>query len=233
MMKLKTATAIALCLTILVPGMAAAQVKKAGGAYLLRLKLKKGDVHKYSIGTSITGLPAEQTGGTSGPIVINGTLEQKVLSITGKLAKVQITTGAMTMQGGMTVSQPQTTTIDVDDLGNGSNAKGQAGFGIQLPKNPIKIGGTWSKAMVLPGAMGARGTGTATYRFNGIKKQGKKMLADISFSIASTGMMKGGSGRAYLSPTDGSLANLTMKLSVSNPQGGPDLNTSVNISSTK
>lgn len=229
MIKFKTVAGFVACCSLCLPALASAQIKKTGPAYLFRLKFKVGTLHKYNLGTKITGLSAAQGGGAGGGIDLKGTLQQKVVSVAGKSAKVEVTTSALNSATGGSIGQPQTAVLDVDELSNASSNGKTASFAIPFSKTPVKVGGTWTQKVSMPGSMGGSSNGAATYRFNGIKKVGKQNLADVTFSVAQAGMMKSGTGHALLQPTDGSLVSLSLKLNVANPQGGADLTTLVVI----
>ena len=234
MIKTNSIAVAAACFAILIPSAASAQIKKVGGSYLLRLKFKAGTVKKYNLVTAITGLPASAMGGSGGPMKLTGTLTEKVISVAGNKGTLQVETSAMALATGQTFGQPQTQTVTIDDLGNDGGAGNAPGYGVHLPQKAVKVGESWTQSMAMPGAMGSgQGGATATYKFNGIKSVGGKSLADISFAISSNGLLKGGSGHAYLLPVDGSLSQMDMKMSVSNPSGGADLVTIVSIRPAK
>jgi hypothetical protein len=236
MIKFNSIAAAAVCLALFAPATSPAQIKKAGNGYLMRLKFKAGEVHKYSLLTTVTGLPASAaTGGGSG-IRVTGSMEQKVVSVKGKVATILVSTSAMTMSSGQAVGEPKSMTVTVDDQGNSSGGNAQGSFGVHLPKGPVKVGETWNMKTEVPGGtMGASAGGsvTATYKFNGIKHVGRQSLADVTFSLSSTGMLKGGTGHALLLPENGALSSMTMKMMVSNPMGGADLTTVVSIQTVK
>ena len=227
MIKFNSIVASAICLALVLPAASLAQVKKSGKGYLLRCKYRVGDSRKYKLVATASGVP-----GAAAPMVITGSFQEKVLSVTGKSANIELSSSAM-MVGGQPLSQPAKKTFKVDELGNVSGGGGATAYSIHLPKEAIKVGGTWKSGSELPGTMGGGGTATMTYRFNGVKKVGKQSVADITFSISSTGMVKGGSGRAYLSVADSSLASMSMKMTVSNPAGGADLTSTVKIDPAK
>lgn len=233
MMNSHYTAAAAACISVLLPLSANAQVKKQGAGYLLRMKYKPGTVRKYSIVTSIVGLPAGTAGAAGGPMKISATVEQKVLSVAGKVAKVEVKTSAFQMANGTSVGAPQTVNSSIDELGDSTGYGKASGFGVHFPKEPIKVGGTWSRENAIPGMMGGATKAKTTYKFNGIKRVGKLSVADVSFNIDPSGMMKGGSGHSYLNPTDGSLSSVSMKFTVANPQGGTDLVTTVSIQPAK
>jgi len=217
---------------LLLPLSAHAQIKKSGNAYTLRMKYTPGTVRKYSIVTTITGMSAAQAG-VQGPLKITGTLEQKVLSVAGKVGKLEIKTSALQMANGTAIGEPKTVTTNVDEFGNAADEQGNQGYGVHFPKEAIKVGGTWSQATDIPGTVGGASKATTTYKFNGIKRVGKQSVADISFNIQPAGMLKGGSGHSYLNPADGSLAGLSLKINIANPQGGADLMTNVSVQPIK
>jgi hypothetical protein len=144
-----------------------------------------------------------------------------------------VQTGALTTASGQALTQPQTATITVDELGNATGEANQGSFGVHLPKAPVKVGETWTQSTAIPGGASGGGSVSATYKFNGLKKVGKLSLADISFSLSSTGMVKGGTGHAYLLPSNCALSSMTMKMTVANPAGGGDLTTTVSMQTAK
>jgi hypothetical protein len=229
MNKFGIAATAALLLAALAPSAASAQIAKSGKAYLLRLKFRAGEDRKYTLSTELSGIAAAPGGG----IKLSGPLEEKIISVKGKTANVTVSIGALKTKDGQAFGEPQSTTITVDELGNASGSvTGQSSFGVHFPKNPVKIGETWTHETQIGGATGGSSV-VATYKFNGIKKVGKQQLADISFTIGTSGMVKGGSGRTYLQPSNGALVSTSMKILVANPQGGDDITTTVNITPTK
>ncbi len=227
-------TAAAVCVGVLAPLSAHAQIKKQGAGYLLRMKYKPGAVRKYAIVTSISGLPAGQGGASGGPMKMTATLEQKILSVTGKVAKMEIKSSAFQMSNGASIGQPQTVTASVDEFGNTADGTETKDYGVHFPKDPVKVGGTWSRTSDLPAGMGGGASkATTIYKFNGIKRVGKVNVADVSFNVQGSGMLKGGSGHSYLNPADGSLSSVALKLSIANPQGGSDLVTTINVQPVK
>jgi hypothetical protein len=221
--------AAALLVVAFAPASAHAQIAKSGKAYLLRLKFKAGESRKYTLSTELSGLPI----GKDGKLKLSGPLEETVASVKGKNATINVSVGALKTADGQAFGQPSTSTITVDELGNATGSEmGQSSFGVHFPKNPVKIGETWTHQTQLAGA-GGGGTVTATYKFNGIKKVGKQQLADISFTIGAAGMVKSGSGQTFLLPSNGALITTTMKILVANPQGGNDITTNVNITPAK
>jgi hypothetical protein len=229
MNKLNIAAAAALLLAA-IPSVAHAQIAKSGKAYLLRLKFKAGETRKYTLATELSGLAM---GANGNGIKLSGPLEEKIVSVKGKSATINVSIGAMSTADGQTFGQPSSSTISVDELGNATGSEtGKTSFGVHFPKNPVKVGETWTHEAQLGGATGG-GMVKATYKFNGIKKVGKQTLADITFSFGASGMVKGGSGRTYLLPSNGALVSTTMKILVANPQGGTDISTTVNITPVK
>jgi len=213
------------------PGLAFSQVSKSGSGYLLRLKFKAGTTQKYTVTTHVSGLPSNAPGSENGVLILEGPLVQAVKSVAGAVATITANVGPFTLKGTETeASSAQSATFQMDALGNIVGAQKQGGgFGVHFPKEIVKIDGTWTAVAALPGTMGGTGSAKTTYRFKGIKTVNKKKLADITLAMTPFSLVKSGSGEVFVSPVDGSLVSMTLNLTLSNPQGGPDMKVTTSI----
>jgi hypothetical protein len=232
MIKLNSLAMLGVASLLLAPAVSHAQVKKSGAGYLLRMKYKAGKTLKYTVTSTITGMPAEANPtGAAGPMKLVGPLTESIKTLTGKNANVDMSLGPFLLNGA-SVGQAQTQSFQVDELGN---VVGQGkGFGVRFPKDAVKVGGTWTASMSLPGSMGAQSNSKTTFTFNGMKTVGKQKLADISYVVQPMTGVKSGNGHAYLSPVDGSLVSMKLTMTLQNPQGtGSDITISTEVQTAK
>jgi hypothetical protein len=184
-----------------------AQISKAGGGYLMRVKYVKGQVLKYS---SMTSMINSKSQGAK-PILVSAPMVVKVTDYVAGKATLAATLGPMTM-GGQQIQPAQKVNLSVDSRNSTTDASPLVGT--RYPVKAVKVGDTWNTTAPIPG-IGSEATKNvkATYKFVGIKTVASKAMAVIAYSV--TGGANG-SGTLLVLVSDGTLysnkARLTMNL---------------------
>lgn len=221
-----------LCVAIVSPYWANAQVTKQGDRYLFRMKLTKGATASYRLTTA-----ANAPGGGQNSFAMTMTMKSKVLSVSGDVATVEyVVTPAKGSPGGTT---PQKMTMKVNTRGKvvgGDKQMAQMGMQSALPDKPVAVGGSWTDTIPVQTAMGTITT-KATYRFTGISNRAGKPVANIQLNMTGSGagMNFTGTGTLAIRMGDGSLDNLTMqqKMKVGGGNSGQPVNVTVNVTMTR
>lgn len=158
---------------------AGAQVTKAHGGYLFRLKLTKGERLKYVIPCVIEGMgptPYRVQLGLS--LFVEG-VSSGVATVDGK-----VTTGALSAPG---ISN-QKGQIQVNDRGQILQQAGSmTGFCINFPTDPVKVGHSFVApipVLALNSLGASAGSSQATFKFLGIHGSGKNRVARLKFTVA-------------------------------------------------
>jgi hypothetical protein len=200
------------CSTALIFATASAQVTPSGKGYLFRAKYTKGVTAKYSVKTAgeVQGMKFSMT----------LPISEKVLAVSNGIGTIAFSTGkSSVLLNGKPMSLPipidnQKQTVKLDPQGNavgGENVQTH----INLPKNPIPIGGTWtatSSAAVAPGQQQSLKT---IYKFVGFATIAGKKAAKLSMSQSGTGgVIANGSGTLWLSADDCSVLKQSGKITV-------------------
>lgn len=225
----------ALCLAALFcASIAPAQIKKSGGAYLLRLKLTKGQSLRYKLSTTASGLPTT----TQTPFIKNGVMNlsgpmtMTVLSVSGSVATVETRTGPILVPGNPSPLIPeQRVTSQLNEFGDPVGDQKGSGFHTHFPKEAVKVGQSWTASVPMTTLGAGRSQAQAKFTFQGIKKLKGKDVGIVAISILPSQQVKGGKGTMSFYASNGVLAGGALTIVMNNPQSGAagPVTVSVNI----
>lgn len=193
-----------------------AQVSSKGGGYQFRLGYKKGQVMKYTVVTTATMPNAKE------PMKFNMPMTMKVVDVQGDTFTIETTT-EVSMPGQKPQTQKQT--VKMDRMGNAKDGQ-TVMTGTNLPKDPVKVGGSWTAKAAAQGM-----NANAKYTLKGFKKVGGRDAAELVMTVTGTGSMKmTGSGTMFLDRADCSLLSMAMTMKMPSPDGkSPAMNMSMTM----
>lgn len=211
-MKLKTILSLAVAGSVLVVGAptAQAQITKQGDAYLFRVKYTKGEVIRHVMTMNFDMGMGAPGGKKPAPMTSQST--QKVLSVSGDKATIEVTMGDV---AGTKIPKQK---ITMDSRGRPSGGgSAQGNISVALPEKAVKVGSTWTGD--LSGAMGGTASANATYKLLGFKTVGGKNAANIAFTVKGNvqGMAMSGTGTVLMLTSDGSMYSTSMAMTMNMP----------------
>ena len=203
---------------IVVSSGASAQIRKAHGAYLFRVKFTKGQIIRYGIDSQVSMSKGAK------PIHAGGPMSSKVLSVNGDKATLEITSGPISMNGRV-LQEAKNVRVEEDTRGNVVGGTSQQ-IGLVFPQKAVKPGQSWDGQATLPSASGNMTKVNAHYRFIGMKTVGGHKAAQVAATFnMSSPIQAAGRGMIYFLAQDGSMLRTDMTLKstgqpgASGPQG--------------
>ena len=195
-MKTRRLALLVSCLLVAIATQSYAQVTKSGPAYKVRMAWRKGDVFKYRLSLSIT-MPDGQT------MPNNSDLTIKVISVKDGIADVEVESIDPITKA------PVKKKAQMDAYGPIGEDSGMSGLsGQRLPKNPIKLGESWTISQtVKQGNISVEVKSTYTLRtvkaFEGVNCA----IFDVK-ATTTKGFVSDSSGTIYLESKNGQMYRL-------------------------
>ena len=191
-------------LALFAAGSACAQISKQGNGYLFRMKFTKGQTITYVMKMN------SQVGAQPANVAMQLTQKTVAVASGGKTATVNVTVGQPLLngkplpqnsKGPKTSTKPTSMTLTVDSMGHVQG--GQQQTSIDLPSNPVAVGGTWKSSSSI-NQVGVSMEVFQTYKFIGMERVGGVNAAKVAVTMKGTGQIAlTGSGTAWLSMADG------------------------------
>lgn len=197
---------------------ASAQVRRAGGGYLFRLKLTNGQVVRYD------AVVSQAVPGTSGKgLSVTLPFVQSVDRVRNGVATLTLKMGPPVLNGQPIEDRAHVTHIQVDSRGQITGGANGGTTGITIfPTNPVRPGATWNAAVPLPALGGGTApSASAVYRFVRMTSYHGKPAAELAVRVTSNrGGQISGSGTTYISAADGAMLVSTLRIDFTAPQLG-------------
>lgn len=194
----------------------APQVAKKGDGYLFRYKWTKGKTYNYNYSTAFTVPGMVEAGKPQ-----DAAMTLKVKSVSNGKGTVEITAGG------------QKETVTIDSMGKASGNSDLQGMDLPtLPKNPVKVGGTWKVSDTTTTEFGSLNV-DSTYTFAGFKTVNSKKMVIVNSKLKMSGGSISGSGTGafLIDPADGMMYRGTIKsdMKMSDPSSAQAMSARITI----
>lgn len=200
----------ALALLLLAPLATQAQISKKGAGYVFRYKWTQGKQYKFSTTVSTV------QNGKATPMM-STTHSMKVAKVVGNTATINYEAKVPQQISGKEGGSTEKGSFTVNQMGElqGASAAQLREYVPQMPKDAIKLEGTWKRTTDVPTQFGQMKT-EQTYRLAKIERVGNRQVALVRVGLNMTGAQADGKGHGTirLDLADGVLWDSSVKLSM-------------------